>query len=283
MTSQHQRPESGQRAFLHRILSEGADRLGVSLIGEAVFGWHDRTIGSAALDEQGGRFWIRATAEHHDWAGGDMWTGNRDAGQIAGVPRPMVIARDDWDEPPVAIYAELMSHVPDSPCSPTPELTTPLDLPDPWWSHLRQALDTLATHPTDRGDREPRSFISRVENYFGCRLDHPLPGLRTEHTDLHWGNLTQPRLWLLDWESWGSAPTGSGPATLYLHSLLVPDMANRVDDVFADLLHSPTGRLAQLSAAALILDRADRMGDYPDLRRPVGEHAVRLLASAAKR
>ncbi|MEV6982277.1 aminoglycoside phosphotransferase [Sphaerisporangium sp. NPDC051017] len=276
------RHDHRQRAFLHRILAEGATRLQVSLTGEAVFGWHDRTIGSAALDAQGGRFWLRATAEHREWAGGDAWTGNQDANRITGVPRPEVVSRVEWDEPPVRLYGELMTHVPDTPCSSTPELTVPLTLPGVWWAGLRQALDTLAVQRTDRGCHDPGSFVRGVEDYYGRPLRPLVPALRTEHTDLHWANLTQPRLWLLDWEYWGVAPAGYGAALLYCHSLLVPDTAARVHEVFADLLNTPTGRLAQLSAAAHILDRAERLGDYPELQTPVREHAMRLLAAVER-
>ncbi|MEU9889109.1 aminoglycoside phosphotransferase [Sphaerisporangium sp. NPDC051011] len=279
MTSRHRRLESGQRAFLRRVLSDGATRLGVSLIGQSVFGWHDRTIGSAALRAGGGRFWLRATAEHRDFADGDTWTGNHDANRITGVPRPEVMARAEWDEPPVVMYAELMTYVPDAPCSSTPELTEWLTLPSTWWIELRQALDTLAVQPTSRGCHDPRSFVRRVEDYYGRRLGPHTPTLQTEHTDLHWANLTKPGLWLLDWEYWGAAPAGYGAALLYCHSLLVPGMAARVHEVFADLLDTPTGFVAQLSAAAHILDRAERLGDYRDLRIPAQEHALRLLSA----
>jgi len=45
MTSEHRQP--GQRAFLRRILAEGAARLGITPAAPAVYGRHDRTIGSA--------------------------------------------------------------------------------------------------------------------------------------------------------------------------------------------------------------------------------------------
>ena len=49
MTSRHRDSESGQRAFLRRILTEGSHRLEVSLSGDTVSGWHGRTIGAACL------------------------------------------------------------------------------------------------------------------------------------------------------------------------------------------------------------------------------------------
>ncbi|MDF5751283.1 aminoglycoside phosphotransferase [Spongiactinospora sp. TRM90649] len=283
MTSRHRDPESGQRAFLRRVLAEGADRLGVTLTGDAVFGWHDRTIGSACLREDH-RLWLRATAEHCDWAHGEGWTGNQDATAITGVPKPVLISRAEWEETPVLMYAELLTHVADEPCSTSPELTRPLVLPASWWADLREAVDTLAAHSTPRGDHDPSRVPRDVEAFYGRTLDFPEPPImRTEHTDLHWANLTQPRLWLLDWEYWGNAPAGYGAAVLYLHSLLVPATAAQVYDVFVDVLDTPTGRLAQLSAAAHILHRAEHSGDYPTLAGPVRTLADRLMMPARRR
>ncbi|MCC5580565.1 aminoglycoside phosphotransferase [Microtetraspora sp. AC03309] len=281
MTSRTRSADSGQRRFLRRILLEAAERLGVTPVGPVVFGWRDRTIGSAA-HAKGGRFWLRTTAEHDDWAGGEAWFGNRDAAAIIGVPKPALIDRVEWAEPPVVIYGELLTYVPDQPCSLTPELAAPVALPAAWWSELRGALDVLAATPTMRGDHDPRDAVRRVEEFYGQSIDTPTPVLRTEHTDLHWANLTQPQLHILDWEYWGTAPAGYGAAVLYLHSLPIPDLAARVHETFADLLDTPTGRLAQLSAAAHILDRATG-GDYPTLSGPVRAYAADLLQPAKRR
>ncbi|MFI6174903.1 aminoglycoside phosphotransferase [Nonomuraea sp. NPDC051191] len=281
MTSEHHE-SSGQRAFLRRVLREGATGLGVTLTGDVVFGWRDRTIGSA-VTSSGGRFWLRATAEHHDWTQSEAWTGNLDAADIQGLPKPEVLARMEWDEPPVGIYAELMTYVPDKPCSATSELLQPFAAPDTWWADLRAALDRLAAHPTNRGEHAPDTVVGRLEDLYARRLDLPSPTLRTEHTDLHWANLTSPRLWILDWEYWGAAPAGYGAALLYCHTLLVPEAAEKVHEVFADLLDTPTGLVAQLSAAAHILSRGYRVDDYGELQRPVRAHAHRLLDEAERR
>ena len=280
MTSEHHE-SSGQRAFLRRLLRESATRFGVTPIGDVVFGWRDRTIGSAVISS-GDRFWLRATAEHQDWAQGEAWTGNRDAADIRGLPKPEFLGRVEWDEPPVGMYAELMAYVPDTPCSATSELLQPFAAPDRWWADLRTALDELARHPTDRGEHDPNTVVSRLEDLYARRLDLPVPALRTEHTDLHWANLTSPRLWILDWEYWGAAPSGYGAALLYCHSLLIPETAEKVYEVFADLLDTPTGLVAQLSAAAHILSRGYRVDDYGELQRPVWALAHRLLDEAER-
>ncbi|MFC4015446.1 aminoglycoside phosphotransferase [Nonomuraea purpurea] len=281
MTAEHHEPD-GQRAFLRRLLREGATRLGVVPVGDVVFGWRDRTIGSV-VTTHGGRFWLRTTAEHQDWAQGEPWTGNRDAAGITGVPKPELLARVEWQEPPVGMYAELMTYVPDKPCSPTSELLEPFIAPETWWQDLRAALDQLAAQSTARGEHDPDAVVRELEDLYARRLDLPRPVLRTEHTDLHWANLTTPRLWILDWEYWGAAPAGYGAALLYCHSLLVPETAAKVHEVFADLLDAPGGQVAQLSAAAHILGRAHRVDDYAELQHPVRKHTHKLLDVAERR
>lgn len=226
--------------------------------------------------------WVRATAEHEDWTGDEAWTGNRDAAGITGVPKPELLGRVEWEEPPVCMYAEAMTYVEDQPCASTAELLEPFHVSDEWWRDLRAALDHLGSYETDRGEQASDAVVPDLENLYARRLDLPAPKMRTEHTDLHWANITSPRLWLLDWEYWGGAPEGYGPALLYLHSLLVPETAAMVWEVFRDLLETPTGQVAQLSAAAHILGRAYRVDDYTDLQHPVREHTHRLLAVVEK-
>lgn len=97
------------------------------------------------------------------------------------------------------------------------------------------------------------------------------------HGDLHWNNLLVPDFALVDWELWGRGPAGLDAATLYLHSLLVPETARRTREPFTDLLSTPTGKTAQIYAAARLLSRADR--DYPDLADPLRRHIEPLLAA----
>ena len=62
-------------------------------------------------------------------------------------------------------------------------------------------------------------------------------------------------------EHWCVAVTGYGAAYLYLTALEVPAVANRVRTALADMLDTPTGRYAQLVAAALILRNLTRLPD----------------------
>jgi hypothetical protein len=67
-------------------------------------------------------------------------------------------------------------------------------------------------------------------------------------------------------------------ANLYCHSLLTPQVATTVYDTFAELLDTPTGKIAQLYAATRMLRRVDDQ-DYQDLAIPLHQHARRLLAA----
>lgn len=249
--------------------------MGVRLDGPAAFGWRDRTIG-AQVERDGTRWWLRATGEHQDDTAGLAWTGNIDANAISGVPRPIVVERVAWEEPPAAIYAELMTLVEDAPCSPTPELRSTPALDDTWWLNLRTAVERLSRETTHRALGGSDDYKAQLSEFFGQVIPGP-NAWATEHGDLHWANLTAPRLVVLDWEYWGRAPAGYGAASLYCHSLLVPEIAERVHDVFADLLDTRTGRYNQLAVVMYLRHRIGQ-GDYADLTEPLDRLAARLLA-----
>lgn len=268
------RPESRQRMFLRRVLEQGAAHFGAALDGPAVFGWNDRTVG-APVRRADGRWWVRATSEHQDYLDTQAWTGNAEAAALTDVPKPTLADRIEWLEPPVLITAELMTFIEDKPCSFTPELRVSLDLDPTWFDALRTGLDHLAHSHTVRRNGGSPAYTERLCTFFGAPIPPP-DSWATEHADLHWANLTAPRLAILDWEYWGIAPAGYGAATLYCHSLLAPDTARRIRQTFADLLDTPTGRYCQLSAIMFMLHRADN-GDYPDLVQPLQQLAARLL------
>jgi hypothetical protein len=271
--------ENPQRRYLRRILSQGAGRLGVIAADDAetaaVFGWRDRTIGAPVILD-GEKLWLRTTGEHGDWADGEDWRGNQDAARLTGIPKPTLLDTTEWREGTVVNRAELMTYVPDLVCSRTPELREAFDAPDTWWYELRRALDVLGDQRTGRGSESRARYDPDLRVFFGVRAIALTPSWRTEHMDVQWSNLTAPGLWLLDWESWGRAPAGYGAASLYCHSLLVPQTARRVQEVFADVLETPGGRYAQACVIAHLLRRALK-GDYVDLVLPLHELAERIL------
>jgi hypothetical protein len=131
---------------------------------------------------------------------------------------------------------------------------------------------------TERIAVEQDSLTTRLHDVFGEVIDTDIRVWTTAHADLHWANLTCPDLYLLDWEGWGRAPAGLDAATLYCHSLLAPETAQQVYHRFADMLTTPDGRLAQLYAAARLLQRGP--DDCPPaLADRLKAHGLRIIAS----
>jgi len=83
---------------------------------------------------------------------------------------------------------------------------------------------------------------------------------------------------VLDWELWGLSPAGIDAATLFLFSLLEPEVSGRVANVFGDILDAPAGHDAQVCVASRILARAND-GENPDLAGTVRTHIAPILNS----
>jgi hypothetical protein len=207
---------------------------------------------------------------------GDHWTGIPDSAAIVGVPKPEVLASTEWAVASRSrrVRADLTTMLPGRACSPTDALREPVDLPDSWWRDLRTAVDRVAATPTGRFPNRPAN--RRMRQVFGDVVAdaHPTVTRATAHGDLHWANLLGPQLGILDWELWGPGPVGADAATLYLFALLVPEVAERAWETFADQLDSDTGRVALLSVASRILFRA-REGENTDLAVAVERYVAR--------
>lgn len=269
--------DDGQRKWMREQLRVAAAHFSVTSHGDPIFGWHDRTIGSRVSSRDGER-WLRVSWADPQWAQGEYWTGNEDSASIAGVPKPLVLDMHEWGGKNYRNRAEIMTLVADRPCSATHELRDDLDLPERWWSDLRTALDTLALHPTDRGNRNQTQVSRRLLAFFGSGIDPTVTEWVTAHGDLNWTNLTQPALVLLDWESWGRKMAGYDAATLVVLSLRAPDTAKKVHDTFADMVDTPDGVRAQLAVIARYLKRVE-LGDFGDY----ADHLHRLARALLDR
>lgn len=264
------------RSWLGSMLTEAADGLDVTVTGEPVYGWRDRSI-SAPATTRDGRAWLRVVTEHTEFTDGEFWTGNADAGDITGVAKPRFIRALEWIEGPVSVRAELMSLAAGSRCSSTPELRHRLDVPDAWWHELTGSLTALAKHATDRIAVTDEDIARRLLVFFGDAVEPRVEAWHPAHADFHWGNLMRPDLVIVDWEGWGLAPAGYDAATLYLHSLLIPETAEQVAAAFADMLNSRDGLVSQLYVTAKLLERV-LGGDYPDLAAPLHRNATDVLS-----
>lgn len=98
------------------------------------------------------------------------------------------------------------------------------------------------------------------------------------HGDLHWANLTSDPLEIIDWEGWGLAPAGYDAAVLHAYALPQTETAKKVRNAFADILDTPSGRLAEFVIAAEIIQAAERDSVHKRLEADVRQHLTNLLA-----
>jgi hypothetical protein len=264
---------------LRGALPAAAAALGVAVIGQPVYGFGEHSIGCRTTGPQGDG-WLRVITERVVWANGEFWEGTAAAAMIEGIAKPTWHASHEWEDGDYRVRADLMSYVPVPVCSPTLVLRAGLELPDGWWASLRRSLDALAAWPTERTAFGQELATRRLLTFFGGQVDPTVGAWTTAHADLHWANLTAPDCHLLDWEGWGAGPAGYDAALLYCTSLLQPDVATRVYEVFADVLDSPDGIRAQLCAASTLLLRV-AYGHDLDLATPLHRHVNRLVSTRA--
>nr|BFE32304.1 hypothetical protein GCM10010200_045550 [Actinomadura rugatobispora] len=250
-----------------------------------VWGHSGRTL-SGPVTTHSGRAWLRLLEAPAGKEGGKLWTGTQQATTLlpTQIPRPRLLRTTHWTHDAHVYRAELTTYEPTPVCSPTPDLTEPITLPDAWWTQLRQATDALSTTPAPH-DRQPvisQEYIHRtIPRYLGdIGIDTAVQRWSLAHGDLHWANLTSPKLTILDWEGFGPAPHGFDAAHLHAYTLPNPELAARVHHNFADILTTPQGRLARLTVAAILLQAADRDPTHARLAPHIRKHVHQLLASA---
>jgi hypothetical protein len=247
------------------LLEESAARLGAVLSADGrVHRWG--SVGSPVAFG-GERAWLRVSPflehEMHPAA----WHGTAAAAAIGGVCKPSLLHRIEWQaggRVPVLVSAEVLTLVTEPVASAKRFLQTVPDLPAGWFSNLTASLAALAAHPTGR--RFPVHDAAEYGYLLSATYRRPVPAglvpvFGTEHLDLSWDNITAPGFWVLDMEHWGVAVAGFGAAWLYLTALGVPAVAARVREALTGVLDTPSGRYAQLVAAALILRSLTRLPD----------------------
>jgi hypothetical protein len=144
-----------------------------------------------------------------------------------------------------------------------------LTLSNAWWATLNTSLNNLAQQQITRlatPDTEPmtQTLVTNViERAFPGRVNTTLPNSKEwvpTHADLNWANLTSPDCWLLDWEDLGRAPQGLDAATLWVSSLAVPSLAERVRQERQIDLDTRSGRLMALFNCAKVVGDVSAQG-----------------------
>lgn len=227
--------------------------------------------------------WVRIEARRTEKIDGQGWNGTECAAFLHGVAKPDWHAGVSWrdDERGVMWRADETSLITTAPIKPGGILTTDPQLPDTWWETLDASLTALATVPTTRvatPDTEPMTqqrLTAAIEHVFPGRFDTHIDEWATAHADLNWANLTGPQCYLLDWEDWGRAPRGLDAANLWINSLAVPSLAERIWSHRRVDLESRSGRLAALYYCTRTMAHAD---DSDPLHSPATREAARLAS-----
>jgi len=184
------------------------------------------------------------------------------------------------DPVPVPVSAEVLALVIDQPASRDRFLYQAPELSPSWYSDLAGSLSALAAYPTERRFRVHEH--TQYEYLLSATYRRPVPAgtavvFGTEHLDLSWENVSAPGFQILDMEHWGLGARGYGAAYLYLTSLGVPQVAERVHGALAGVLDSPNGRYAQLVAAALVIRNLTRLPDPTGLAGALHRYTDALL------
>ncbi|MGW0664782.1 hypothetical protein [Streptodolium elevatio] len=277
-------PDPAAAARLAAALDHAARLLDRVAAGPTVHGRRGRSAGRRTELAGGGvPAWLRVLTTPVAKAADRRWQGNRTAefafGDLFGDRfgdfvdrRPKLLDVRDWTDGAYAYRAELLQYVGAPRCSWSPAAETLIDLPDAWWSDLRRTLGIVARARTQRTIVHQDWIDTLVPEQLGFRAP-TLRAMAPAHGSLHWANLTQgapdlgpdlaaeagtePGPELLGWAAWGRAPFGYDAATLYAHSLPVPELAARVRAAFPEL-DTADGRVAEIVVTAELLHRIAR-------------------------
>jgi hypothetical protein len=266
--------------WLAGLLEQSATRLGADLAKSGRV--YRRGAVGTPVTYQGERAWLRVSPFLENEMDRTAWLGTAEAAPIEGVCKPSLLARIEWcntDPVPVPVSAEILTLVTDPAASEDRFLRHVPEFGPCWFNDLTASLAALARYPTGRRFRvhDSREYTCLLNATYRQPLPAGLvPTFGTEHVDLTWGNITAPRFCILDMEHWCHAVNGYGAAYLYLTALSVPAVATHVREALG-VLDTPSGRYAQLVAAAIILRNLTMLPDPDDLAAALHRHTDTLL------
>lgn len=236
-------------------------------------GHYSKYNGTAGFPTDAGT-WVRLAWRRTRKINTQAWTGFEAAASIEGVPRPEWSAAAVWTDTSRGLIwrADEMTLIEDGALSSTADVATDPLLPEQWWTDLHSALTNLAGHTTNRVCMSQIHLSSRIHEIYGEHVDTTITDWSCAHGDLGYANLSGPRLSILDWESWGMAPTGWDAACLWNASLTVPALADRVLSLFDGVLSTRSGRLSRLLLCANTARAFKRTG----VRAPLTEEMTAL-------
>lgn len=271
--------ETAWRMRTARTYAQSAMSLCDSTSDQETWGWRGRTL-SQPVSTAEGPAWLRVASTPAGQAAATFWDGQIEAEKAmpASIPRPRLRSWHDWLDGQWQYRAELYDRAQAIPVSTSAVLTMEPDLPPAWWAATRSALNDIGAVPTRRLTIQPAYLRQAMPRFLGTPAStSSSPGSWiTAHGDFHFANISAPSLQIFDFEGWGLAPHGYDVATLHSYSLLVPAVAARIREEFANVLNTPSGRFAELVAITELIHATSR-GEHLQLLYPLRQRAALLL------
>ncbi len=262
------------------------NQLGITPQGGLFYNWNDTTISSKALTDNNTNVWIRVQcANNSKIDNNNAWNGELDAHSIdPSISKPQLLDHVDWDKGGTKWRALLSSYVSEPPCSTNPHLVNSNNIPSAiWFKKLKKQLDILSQHKTNRVAITQDKVSETIKKVFSDKFDTSISSWTTIHGDLHWGNLTQPELNILDWEMWGKGPSNYDPALLLAFSADNPTLVRCLKATFKELLNTRDGHLTQLFALAEVLSISRLDDKFASLEKPIQKMANDLMKDLSKK
>ena len=231
--------------------------------------------------------WVRIEARPLDKAAdqGQINNGIHASILLSGIAKPRWFQAVEWhDESTEMLWrADECELVTGPDAQPIGYPMTEPELGAGWWSTLNSSLDSLARQHVTRlatPDTEPitQALVTEaIERAFPGQVDTTIVGEPwvPAHADLNWSNLTAPECWILDWEDLGLAPRGLDAATLWMTSIMVPALAEKVYRQRRADLELRSGKLMALFYCAKELNEP-QFATTPAYE-PTAQQAARLV------
>jgi hypothetical protein len=234
--------------------------------------------------------WVRIEARPVEQIDGQGWNGIECASILRGVARPGWCQSMSWQSDDLMWRADETELIEAPPIRVGPMLTADPHLPDGWWDTLTGSLSALARHATTRVATQTmrpvtEEHVTSIVHSVFPDVDSTIDEWTAAHGDLGWHNITAPECVILDWEDWGMAPRGYDAASLWLGSLAVPALADRVYRELRADLDSRSGLLCQLMGCAMATTLPSTMlpSGYERLTDPARAQAERIVGQLALR
>lgn len=260
-------------------LQYAATLFGGTLIGTISYGWRRKSAGSKVSLVPDRIAWLRVQFADPAHLNERIWDGEIAGGAIKNVSKPDILAFRDWEDGGYLWRGTLMTFVEFPPCAASQELPDVAPVPEQtWFDELRRSLEQLANHKTTRCACRQDLITRRVAERFGSHIDTAIETWSTTHGDLHWANVTCPRMVILDWEGWGTGPKGLDSAFLLGYSCHRTEARDKISLTFEDWLSDRQGCILRLFVVSELLRMVELHGDHVHLQLPLEEMGKYALA-----